>query len=127
VLPFTPALAALPPSEFVERVLLERYCLRELVIGHDHGFGRGRAGDIHTLRELGERHDFSVGVVDAVLVDKITVSSSAVRRAVSYGELEGASRMLGRRYSFSGRVVSGNERGRSLGFLNLNIALPSVR
>jgi len=127
VVPFTPALASLDPAAFVERVLLDRYCVRELLIGHDHGFGRGRAGDIHMLRELGRRHDFDVDVVDAVAVDGIPVSSSAIRRAVSYGDLDDASKMLGRRYGFSGRVVHGNERGRLLGFPTLNIALTFAR
>lgn len=127
VLPFTAALASLGPASFVENILLERFCLRELLIGHDHGFGRGRAGDIHVLRELGEQHAFDVGVVDAVLLDGAPISSSAIRRAVSYGDLESAARLLGRRYAFSGRVVHGNERGRLLGFPTLNIALTSGR
>jgi riboflavin kinase/FMN adenylyltransferase len=127
IVPFTRSLASLDPSAFVERVLLDRYCVRELLIGHDHGFGRGRAGDIHMLRELGRRHDFAVEVVDAVVVDGVPVSSSAIRRAVSYGDLDDAARMLGRRYSFSGRVVRGDERGRLLGFPTLNIALTSAR
>jgi riboflavin kinase / FMN adenylyltransferase len=127
VVPFTRSLASLDPSAFVERVLLDRYCVRELLIGHDHGFGRGRAGDIHMLRELGRRHDFAVEVVDAVAVDGVPVSSSAIRRAVSYGDLDDAAKMLGRRYSFSGRVIRGNERGRLLGFPTLNIELTSVR
>lgn len=127
VVPFTPALASLDPAAFVERLLLDRYCVRELLIGHDHGFGRGRAGDIHMLRELGRRHDFAVDVVDAVALDGVPVSSSAIRRAVSYGDLDAASKMLGRRYAFSGHVVHGNERGRLLGFPTLNIALTSAR
>jgi len=127
VLPFTPALAALDATEFVERILLERFCLRELVIGYDHGFGRRRSGDINVLRSLGERHGFNVGVVAAVSGDGLPVSSSAIRRAVSYGDLTGAQRLLGRRYSISGRVIRGNERGRLLGFPTLNIALTSQR
>ena len=127
VVPFTRRLASLDPSAFVKRLLLDRYCVRELLIGHDHGFGRGRAGDIHMLRELGRRHGFAVEVVDAVAVDGVPVSSSAIRRAVSYGDLDDAAKMLGRRYSFSGRVVRGNERGRLLGFPTLNIQLTSAR
>ena len=127
VVPFTPTLASLDPSAFVERVLLDRYCVRELLIGHDHGFGRGRAGDIHMLRELGRRHDFAVDVVDAVAVHGVPVSSSAIRRAVSYGDLDDAAKMLGRRYAFSGRVIHGSERGRLLGFPTLNIVLTSAR
>lgn len=127
VLPFTSSLAALDPSAFVETVLLERYCLRELLIGHDHGFGRGRSGDVHVLRELGERYDFSVDVVEAVAIGDGPVSSSTIRRAIASGDLESARRALGRRYAFSGRVVHGSERGGRLGFPTLNIVLPSAR
>jgi riboflavin kinase/FMN adenylyltransferase len=127
VLPFTRRLAALHPSAFVERILLDGLSMRELLIGHDHGFGRGRSGDIHMLRQLGEEHDFGVDVVDAVSVEGVPVSSSAIRRAVSYGDLGAAAQMLGRRYTFRGRVVRGNERGRSLGFPTLNITLTSAR
>jgi riboflavin kinase/FMN adenylyltransferase len=127
VLPFTRRLAALDPSAFVERILIDGLCMRELLIGHDHGFGRGRSGDIQMLRQLGELHDFAVDVVDAVSVEGVPVSSSAIRRAVSYGDLGAAAQMLGRRYTFTGRVVHGNERGRSLGFPTLNITLTSAR
>jgi riboflavin kinase/FMN adenylyltransferase len=127
VLPFTPSLAALDPAAFVEAVLLERYCLRELLIGHDHGFGRGRSGDVHVLRKLGEDHDFTVDMVEAVSVDGTAISSSAIRRAIANGDLENARRSLGRRYAFSGRVIQGDQRGARLGFPTLNIALASPR
>ena len=127
VLPFTRALAALDATEFVERILLRRFCLRELIIGYDHGFGRRRAGDVHMLRELGGRHGFSVAVVEAVKLGGHPISSSAIRRALSEGDLAAGERMLGRRYSFSGRVVRGDERGRQLGFPTLNVATASTR
>lgn len=127
VLPFTPSLAALGATEFVERVLLKRCCVRELIIGYDHGFGRRRAGDVHVLRELGSRHGFSVSAVDAVAVGDVPVSSSTIRHAISHGDLGSAERMLGRRYSFSGRVGHGNERGRLMGYPTLNVTLASGR
>ena len=64
LLRFDRQLAALSPEEFVEQVLLDRCQMRELVIGHDHGFGRGRSGDVETLRRLGARRGFEVDVVD---------------------------------------------------------------
>ena len=127
VLPFTPALAALDPSAFVEKVLLDRYCLRELMIGHDHGFGRGRSGDVRVLRRLGERYDFAVDLVEAVSVEGNPVSSSSIRRAIASGDLENARRWLGRRYAFSGDVIRGEQRGAGIGFPTLNIALGSPR
>jgi len=128
VVPFTTDLAALGPEEFVERVLIDRYHMRELLIGHDHGFGRGRAGDVESLRVIGARRGFAVDVVDAVLgSDGSPISSTAIRRAIAHGDLARASDGLGRRYAFQGRVESGEGRGRLLGFPTLNLQLGSHR
>lgn len=128
VVPFTRELAALTPEEFVERVLIGRFGMRELLIGHDHGFGRGRAGDAESLRMIGHRLGFPVEVVDAVRgTDGSPISSSSIRRAIAHGDLARASDGLGRRYSFSGRVTSGEGRGRLFGFPTLNLELASRR
>lgn len=127
VLPFTSALAALDARAFVDRILIGRCCMRELLIGYDHGFGRGREGDVRLLRRLGRERGFHVEAVEAVSLTGQPVSSSSVRRAVSYGDLDRAARLLGRRYAFIGKVVHGDSRGRALGFPTLNIALPSDR
>jgi len=128
VLPFTADLAALSPDAFVEHVLVGRYGMRELLIGHDHGFGRGRAGDVESLRLIGRRMNFPVEVVDAVRgSDGAPISSTAIRRAVAHGDLARAMDGLGRRYAFSGRIVRGEARGRLLGFPTLNLELASRR
>ncbi len=85
VMPFTRELSQFAPERFVE-LLLERLHLRELVIGSDHGFGRGRRGDVELLRTLGARHGFAVDVVHDVEVGGRPVSSTLVRRAVAGGE-----------------------------------------
>jgi riboflavin kinase/FMN adenylyltransferase len=118
---FDRALAALPPEAFVRDVLVERYGVQELVIGHDHGFGRGRSGDVTLLRALGERLGFAVDVVAPVQVDGAPVSSSRIRRAVAAGDLSGAAALLGRPYQASGRVVAGERRGRLLGVPTINL------
>lgn len=128
VVPFTTELAALSPEEFVERILMGRYGMRELLIGYDHGFGRGRAGDAESLRLLGQRLGFPLQVVDPVQsADGSPISSTAIRRAIAHGDLARALEGLGRRYSFSGSVVSGDRRGRLLGFPTLNLQLGSHR
>src|SRR5437773_1569457 len=117
VVPFTAELSSYSAEEFVDRVLIDAFGMRELFIGHDHGFGRGRAGDVESLRMIGRRRGFPVDVVPAVLgSDGAPISSTAIRRAIAHGDLARASDGLGRRYSFSGRVVSGEGRGRLLGF-----------
>jgi riboflavin kinase/FMN adenylyltransferase len=118
---FDRQLASLSPEDFVDRVLLEQCQMRELVIGHDHGFGRGRSGDVDTLRRMGALRGFDVDVVDVVDVGEQHVSSSRIRRAVAGGDLATAARMLGRPYQVSGRVGQGERRGRQIGVPTINL------
>jgi riboflavin kinase/FMN adenylyltransferase len=124
---FDRRLAAYSPEQFVREVLIGRCAMRELVIGHDHGFGRGRSGDVETLRRLGARDGFLVDVVGSVELGGHAVSSTAIRRAVAGGDLGSAARLLGRPYTLSGRVVRGEGRGRSLGIPTINIGEFSER
>jgi riboflavin kinase/FMN adenylyltransferase len=125
-LPFTRTLSRYSPEAFVD-LLRRRFRLRELVIGHDHGFGRGRAGDVRLLQELGARDGFAVDVVPPVEVDGREVSSTLVRRAVAGGDLETAARHLGRRYGMTGTVVAGAGRGRGLGYPTINVEVADRR
>jgi len=128
VLPFTRAVADLDAESFVRRILLSRYRMRELLIGYDHRFGRGRSGDAGVLRSLGAELDFGVEVVRPVQADgERPISSTLLRRAVAAGDLVAAARGLGRPYAISGRVVRGEQRGRLLGYRTLNLAPLSPR
>lgn len=128
LLPFTPTLALYTAEDFVDLVLRPRYRMRRLLIGYDHGFGRGRSGDVDTLRRLGATRGFEVDVVPPVIASGgEPISSSAIRRAISAGELDRAAESLGRRYAVAGRVTSGARRGRLLGYPTLNVEPPSPR
>lgn len=128
VLPFTPTLAAYDAERFVDEVLLRRLGMRELLVGYDHGFGRGREGDVEVLKTLGAARGFGVEVVPPVGGrDGRPVSSTAIRRHVAGGNLAHAADGLGRYYSVSGVVGHGAGRGRDLGFRTLNVGVPSPR
>jgi riboflavin kinase / FMN adenylyltransferase len=125
---FTREFAAQSAEAFVDRVLLERFRMRTLLIGHDHGFGRGREGDVETLRAVGAARGFEVEVVAPVQTPSgETISSSLIRRAVTTGDLAAAAAALGRDYTISGHVVPGHGRGRLLGFRTLNVQPDSPR
>jgi riboflavin kinase/FMN adenylyltransferase len=126
-LPFTPALRDYAPERFVREVLEERFHIDELVIGHDHGFGRNRAGDVELLRRVGREDGFAVDVVSAVMLDGRPISSTLIRRAVAGGDLATAARALGRHYSASGEIVRGAGRGRGIGVPTINFAPLSPR
>ena len=128
VVPFTPSLARYSAEDFVTHVLRERFRMQYLLMGHDHGFGRNREGDVEVLQALGARDGFRVEVVPPVsLGDGRPISSTAIRRAIAGGDLERAAYALGRPYALGGRVVPGASRGRGLGFPTINLAPPSPR
>lgn len=118
---FTRELSTYEPRRFVEEVLVGRVGAEELVIGHDHGFGRDRSGDSDTLVSIGAELGFTVDVVSPVAAEGQTISSSRVRRAIREGRLGEAWSCLGRPYSFRGIVVRGDGRGRDLGFPTANL------
>lgn len=128
VVPFTPHLSRFSAEEFVVGLLRDRYHMRELVIGYDHGLGRGRQGDAAALTEIGNTNGFAVDVVSATLdASGAPISSSAIRTSLAHGDLDRARRALGRHYGFRGEVVPGQQRGRELGYPTLNIQLGSAR
>jgi len=126
LLPFTPAVAQLDAEAFVRRLRDEQE-MQELVLGYDHGFGRGRGGDVALVRRLGAAQGFGVAVLDAVRDDGQPISSTLIRTAVAHGELDRAARWLGRAYGIRGAVVRGAGRGRTIGVPTLNLAPPDPR
>lgn len=120
-LAFDRTLSLYRPEEFVRLVLVDRFRVKELVVGYDHGFGRGRTGDPETLRALGAELGFKVDVVSPVTANGASVKSTTIRELVSRGEVERAACALGRPYSLRGVVVHGLGRGRQLGFPTANL------
>jgi riboflavin kinase/FMN adenylyltransferase len=127
-MPFTREVANLDAEEFVRRLRAE-HGLEELVLGYDHGFGRGRAGDVELVRRLGAAEGFEVTAVDAVKEEGTgqPISSTLIRTAVAHGDLTAAARGLGREYSLLGGVVPGAGRGRTIGVPTINLAPPDAR
>ena len=125
VLRFTRAFSRWSPEQFVERVLVRRLHAREVVVGHDFGFGRGRSGTIGTLRMLGRRHGFRVHVVPPVRVGGVRISSRIIRRGVELGRLAVVRRYLGRLPTVVGPVVRGAGRGKRFGVPTANVRVTS--
>ena len=120
-LTFSPVLAGYSPRRFVEEILTDRLGMDELVIGYDHHFGKGRAGDADTMRALGSELGFVVDVVGPVMAGEAPISSTRIRTAIAAGHLGEAREGLGRPYSLRGPVVRGDGRGRTLGFPTANL------
>jgi len=124
MLTFDRALADLGAREFVEHVLVGALGVQIVLVGGDFRFGRGGAGDPALLRELGTEFGFEVDVVDDVRAIEAgrRVSSTWVRELLSAGDIDGASKLLGRPHAVRGEVVHGMKRGRELGFPTANLS-----
>jgi len=125
VLAFDRQFAATAPEEFVRQLVTNSRPLREICVGHEWSFGKGRAGNLSLLKQLGAVHDFGVVGVQAVKVNGEVVSSTAIRRAVAEGDLIKATQMLGREYTILGTVKAGEQLGRKLGFPTANLSAHS--
>lgn len=123
ILPFTREMAALTPEEFVERHLERPFAPGVLVVGQGFALGKGRAGNVTRLRDIGRGLGFDVESVPLVEVDGGPVSSSRIREHLGAGEVAAAARLLGRRYNLVGRVVAGEAIGRTLGYPTANLRL----
>jgi len=123
VLPFDAAIAAMPPEEFVRRVLLEWLRTRRIVFGRNSTFGRSGQGTLGLLRTLARQHGFEVRSPAPVRHHGQVISSTAIRQAIADGNLRAAQTMLGRPFSLLGTVVPGAARGRTLGFPTANLDL----
>jgi riboflavin kinase/FMN adenylyltransferase len=121
-IPFTRDFAKMSPEDFVKNILCDTLGAKEIFVGYNYRFGRGREGTIATLKTLGEKFDFSVREVEQVSLKGEVISSTKIRHLLSDGEVEHAARLLGRTYAITGIVVRGDGRGKGLGFPTANIA-----
>jgi riboflavin kinase/FMN adenylyltransferase len=113
--------AGLTAREFVERALVAGLGTRQVVVGADFRFGRGREGDVTTLAELGDEFGFGVHVEPAVLCDGERISSSGIRQHLAAGEFDQAAALLGRPFRMGGHVVRGAGLGCKLGYPTANL------
>ena len=124
---FNYAFAQIAAQDFIERVLVRGLGVRWLQVGDDFRFGARRAGDFVMLKNDASRLGYEVQALPSVMVEGIRVSSTAVRDALAAGDCARASRLLGRAYSISGRVVRGDQLGRKLGFPTANVQMKHNR
>jgi riboflavin kinase/FMN adenylyltransferase len=122
VLPFTLELSQLPPTDFVEKILVESLCVKTVLVGENFRFGHRQAGNVKLLRELGQRHAFEVAIIPPVEYHGEVVSSTIIRREIAAGDVSHAGRLLGRPFVLSGEVTSGTGTGTKFTFPTLNLA-----
>lgn len=125
IINFTKEFASLSAEDFIYDYLINGIGLTEIVLGHDHHFGKGRRGNAELLQKIADKEGFIVTKAEAFMIDGEAVSSTKIRNAIAEGDIIRANKLLGRNYEFSGIVVGGDKRGRELGFPTANIKLSS--
>ena len=115
------------PEDIIGRILQRGLAARWLLVGDDFRFGARRGGDLAMLKQAAGNCGFEVNAMTSVMTDGVRVSSTAVREALAPADKPRARALLGRPYSISGRVVSGDGFGRKLGFPTANVMMKHNR
>lgn len=121
-IPFTLNFAEMSPKEFVKTILCDLLGAKEIYVGFNYRFGKGRKGTTQTLKAMGEKFGFRVNEVEQISLNNEVISSTKIRQLLKAGEVGHAAGLLGRPYAITGIVIKGDSRGKTLGFPTANIA-----
>lgn len=122
----TAELLEISPENFIRDIIVNQISAKEIVIGYNFKFGKDRSGDTDFLEKLGEKFGFSTKIIDRIMNNEKTVSSTEIRNLLTEGKIQTAQKLLGRAYSINGYVVRGSGRGTGLGFPTANIELKKL-
>jgi riboflavin kinase/FMN adenylyltransferase len=121
--PFDEKFSRLTAEEFVKNILVDRFHIQKIIIGHDHRFGRNRTANIDDLIAFGKQYDFEVEEISAQEIKEVSVSSTKIRNALIEGNVALANEYLGYSYSLTGTITKGKQLGRTIGFPTANLKL----
>ena len=119
--PFTRSFSQLSAAAYVEAMLLKLLNTKEIVIGHNHRFGKNRAAAVEDLEHFGNIYDFNVTQISPQQLDNISISSTKIRASLASGNIATANAYLGHPFTLTGTVIKGQEKGRTIGFPTANI------
>ncbi|KAF3891020.1 bifunctional riboflavin kinase/FAD synthetase [Tolypothrix bouteillei] len=140
LLPFDKELSALPPEQFVEKILIQQLQAKRISVGQDFCFGSNRSGTAKDLQVLAAKFDIPVTIVpietcaspETALNSDVSdssdrqtrISTSLIRQVLQNGDICQANKLLGRPYTLIGHVIKGQQLGRTIGFPTANLQLP---
>lgn len=119
--PFDESFSRLTAEEFVHTILVDKFQIQKIIIGHDHRFGRNRTANIDDLIAFGKEYGFEVEQISAQEIQDVSVSSTKIRNALKEGNMTLANEYLGYDYFLNGTIVKGKQLGRTIGFPTANI------
>jgi riboflavin kinase/FMN adenylyltransferase len=120
---FSLAFSEISPFEFIKNILVEKVKVRKIIVGYNYHFGKKQRGDVGVLKNIGKLFNVEVEVMAPLKIGQAPVSSSKIRELIKNGEVEEASKLLGRTYPIIGKVVEGSKRGHTLGFPTANLEI----
>ena len=121
IIKFTKEFDAIPSEDFIKDYLVKNIQPAVLIIGYDHHFGKGRTGDFDMLYELGSQYHFKVEKIQEQDVDNVAVSSTKIRHFLENGDIKHANMLLGYEFSYTGKVIHGQQVGHKMGYPTANI------
>ena len=113
----------LTPKKFVKDILVNKLNIKKILIGYDHRFGKNRTAGIKDLKTLGLKYNFKVIEISVQEQNNVSISSTKIRNSIIQGNIKKAKSYLGYDFSLKGKVVKGNEIGRTIGFPTANLEI----
>ena len=121
IIKFTKEFASISSEDFIKNCIVKNINPAVLIIGYDHHFGKGRTGDFSMLYELGNQYHFKVEKIKEQDVDDMAVSSTKIRHFLKIGDIRHANSLLGYEFSYTGKVIHGQQVGHKMGYPTANI------
>jgi riboflavin kinase/FMN adenylyltransferase len=123
IIRFNQAFSQLEAQIFAQEILLNKLNMKYCLIGDDFRFGKKRKGGFESLQNLSKDQDFTVEQTPSILCNNHRISSSEIRKLLANANIQSASKMLGREFSITGKIIHGLKNGRSIGFPTINIPI----
>jgi riboflavin kinase/FMN adenylyltransferase len=123
ITPFTRDFSNLSPEAYIKEVLIEQIGMKQMVIGYDHRFGKDRSGGLAQLKQFSELYEYNVTEIPEEDVRDLAVSSTRIRNALNIGDVDVANDLMGHPFTLSGKVIRGDQIGRTLGYPTANLLI----
>lgn len=121
--PFNKNIANINFEVFVKNILIDKLNMKYLILGYDNNIGKNKKGTYKELKKISKKYQFGIEKISAVKINAKIISSTAIRKSISLGELSWANKALGYPYIISGKVIQGNQLGSKIGFPTANIQI----
>lgn len=121
ITPFTRDFSNLKPEEYIKEMLIQKIGMKALVIGYDHRFGKDRKGGLAELQQFSAVYDYQIDEIPEQDINDLAISSTRIRKALAKGDVDAANELMGHPFSLTGKVIKGDQIGRTLGYPTANL------